>query len=129
MNHHQAVAPRFALGLALWLALWGVGALSPAAGQPARDPTVPPPAVTAAPGEAAATLPISTDSLSVVVRDGKPMLVVGTRLYQQGQQIGAYRIERISETEVWLRNGRELHKIARFAGIERRAAAPERSTP
>jgi hypothetical protein len=67
--------------------------------------------------------------MSVVVRDGKPLLVVGTRLYQQGQQIGLFKIERISETEVWLRNGKEVHKIARFAGIERRAAAPERSTP
>ena len=74
-------------------------------------------------------LTITTEGLTVLVRDGVPMLAQGTRLYKQGQQLGPYRIERISETEIWLRNGRELHKIERFAGIQRRAAAPERSIP
>ena len=125
MNDRQPVAGY----VSLWILVCALGAAMPAPAQVSRDPTQPPAAVAAAPGEAQAVLPITTDSMSVVVREGKPLLVVGTRLYQQGQYIGPYRIERISETEVWLRNGRELHKIARFAGIERRAAAPERSTP
>lgn len=119
-------------GFALWLVLSGLGATTSAAAEQVRDPTLPPPIVAAVgPGEVkpSAVLPITSDSMSVVVRDGKPMLVVGTRLFQQGQQIGLFKIERISETEVWLRNGKEVHKIARFAGIERRAAAPERSIP
>jgi hypothetical protein len=121
----------FVLGVALSLVLSGLCATGSALAQPVRDPTLPPAVATVVPGEAMpkAVLPITNESISVVVRDGKPMLAVGTRLYQQGQQIGLFKIERISETEVWLRNGKEVHKIARFAGIERRAAAPERSIP
>jgi hypothetical protein len=127
MKHQQPVV----FGFALWLVLSWLCATTSAAAEQARDPTLPPPTVAVGSAEAKskALPPITSDSMSVVVRDGKPMLVVGTRLYQQGQQIGLFKIERISETEVWLRNGKEVHKIARFAGIERRAAAPERSTP
>jgi hypothetical protein len=122
---------RLALGLVLVAML---GAAAPLQAQESRDPTRAPPELAAAPGdskpgEAQSGLPLSPGKLSIVVRDGKPQLVWGKRLYQQGQSLGAYKIERISESEVWLRNGKELHKIARFAGIQRRAAAPERSTP
>ena len=124
----MTVHPFFHHRSALWLAL--ALACGMVAAQGARDPTQPPPELRVAPAEAkGSTLPVTTDTLTVLVRDGVPMLVQGTRLYKQGQQLGPYRIERISETEVWLRNGPELHKIARFAGIQRRAAAPERSTP
>ena len=41
---------------------------------------------------------------------------------------GAFTVERIGETEVWLRNGKELRKIQRFSGIERHTAT-ERPTP
>ncbi len=127
MKQHQPAV----FGFVLWFVLSGLGATISVAAEQVRDPTLPPPALNVDPVEAKtkSALPITSESLSVMVRDGKPMLVVGTRLYQQGQQIGLFKIERISETEVWLRNGKEVHKIARFAGIERRAAAPERSTP
>jgi hypothetical protein len=55
----------------------------------------------------------------VIVREGQPYLVVGTRLYAQGQMLGAVRVERITETEVWLRDGKTLHKKPIFAGISR----------
>lgn len=96
-----------------------------------RDPTQPParaqaaPAAEAKPGQAA--LP-EINAASVLLRDGKPYLVVGTRLYAAGQKIGPYTLERVSETEVWLRNGKELRKLQRFTGIERRTST-ERSTP
>ena len=35
--------------------------------------------------------------------------------------LGSARIERISETEVWLREGGELRRVQQFAGIVRRA--------
>jgi hypothetical protein len=81
-----------------------------------------------APGEVAKPALPEVDSAAVLVRDGKPYLVAGSRLYSVGQNIGAYKIERIGETEVWLRNGKELRKIQRFSGIERHTA-PERPTP
>lgn len=114
-----------------WAAfLWAVVALCAAHGsaeaQAQRDPTVPP---------AAAGLPVDRpvaargmDQLekggySIIVRDGKPFLVVGTRLYARGEKLGAAVIERISETEVWLRDGRELRKVSQFAGIQRRGGS------
>ena len=103
----------------------------PALSQPERDPTVAPQQSTAAPATNAAqaqlptnTLPASAQSLSVVVRDGTPYLVSDTRLYAVGQTIGNVKIERITETEVWLRSGKQLQKIQRFSGIQRRAAQP-----
>jgi hypothetical protein len=89
--------------------------------QALRDPTQPPP--TAAPGPDGAPapdMPLGEEGIAVVVRGGKPMLVQGTRLYGVGQMLGKFRIERISETEVWLRQGSDLRKIPRFAGIQRR---------
>jgi len=97
-----------------------------------RDPTQPPPELRAAvPGTAAApeAQVLNDLGLAVMVRDGTPYLASGTRLYAVGQRVAGYQIERITETEVWLRVGKEMKKIPRFAGIVRRAAASERSTP
>jgi hypothetical protein len=91
--------------------------------QALRDPTQPPPVATPGPdGVPVADGPLGEEGMAVVVRGGKPMLVQGTRLYGVGQMLGKFRIERISETEVWLRQGSELRKIPRFAGIQRREA-------
>lgn len=93
--------------------------------QTLRDPTLPPVeaglADTAPGGKSLATEP---GAMSVIVRNGRPYLVVGTRLYAQGQKIGRARIERISETEIWLREDGVLRKISRFPGIQRRTVKP-----
>lgn len=106
----------------------------PTPAQAQRDPTQPPaqafpaPVVPGAVGGATAgampdSPPWGDDGIAVLIRDGKPYLVNGTRLYGVGQKLGAYRIERITETEVWLRNGKELRKLPRFAGIQRKVIA------
>ena len=90
-----------------------------------RDPTLPPPgAVSAANGAEAPApdLPWGDEGVAVVRRGGKPYVVSGTRLYGVGQKIGDYRIERISETQIWLRKGSELRKLPLFAGIERKVS-------
>ena len=104
----------------------------PVAAQSQRDPTLPPAAAGLSadrPTAARAVDLLEKGGYSIIVRDGKPFLVVGTRLYAQGQILGAAVIERISETEVWLREGRELHKISQFAGIQRRVVSPGASAP
>jgi hypothetical protein len=88
-----------------------------------RDPTAPPAAAgLALPGGAPAegSAPLSH---SVIVQNGQPYLVVGTRLVAVGQKVGAAKLERITETEIWFREGRQLTKQARFAGIQRSPAA------
>jgi len=61
--------------------------------------------------------------MTVVWRDAKPFLVVGTRLYSPGQKVGQYKVERITETEVWLRDGAVVRKLPRFSGIVRSVSA------
>lgn len=62
--------------------------------------------------------------VSVMRIDGQPRLVVGTRLMGVGQMLGAERIERISETEVWLRQGPQQRKLALFEGVQRSPHGP-----
>lgn len=100
------------------LSLWATQAVADVA----RDPTLPPPELSAAPGAVAST-PLGTEGMSVVMREGKPYLVVGTRLHAVGQTVGMYTIDRITETEVWLRQGKskDVTKVPRFTGIQRTA--------
>ena len=81
-----------------------------------RDPTQPP-GMEAAAG-AAASGRSSQPSWSVIVVDGRRHLAVGTRLHAEGRA----RIERITETEIWLREGQALRKVPLYAGVQRRAA-------
>lgn len=93
--------------------------------QSLRDPTMPPvgsgAASAASIGKPAG---IEPGVMTVIVRNGHPYLVVGTRLYAQGQKLGQARIEYIGETEVWLREGGVLRKVAQFPGIQRRTVTP-----
>ena len=85
-----------------------------------RDPTV-------APGETAGVSSPATaagvEGMTVLVRDGKPFLVVGTRQYAPGDTVGTMRLQRITEKEVWFHDGSALIKVQRFAGIERKTVA------
>ena len=89
--------------------------------QDSRDPTLPPAAVDQAEGAAVAVHRSWVDGnpLSLIVRDGRSYLVVGTRLYAAGQKIGQIRIERISESEVCLRDGAVLRRVSLHSGVER----------
>lgn len=120
---HQARTLDFSR-LALVLVLIVASGLVPALAQE-RDPTEPPAQAFPATGGGANANPKNpwgSDGTAVVVRDGKPYLVVDTRLYAVGQKVGAWRIERITETEVWLKDGAVRRKVPRFDGIERREA-------
>lgn len=90
-----------------------------------RDPTVAPLAVSAGsagdPAGQEAT-PLGANGTNVVVRNGKPFLVSGLRLIAVGQMVDGYKLERITETEVWLRDASGLTKLPRYAGVQRTAA-------
>lgn len=111
-------------GMALFLSCGPVGA------QSLRDPTLPPAEAglaDAAPG--GKSLAAEPGAMTIIVRSGRPYLAVGTRLYAQGQKLGQARIERISETEVWLREAGVLRKVSQFPGIQRRTVTPLAATP
>ena len=102
----------------------------PVVAQGLRDPTLPP--LEAGLGSNAATEPLNGPTpgpMTLIVRNGCPYLVLGTRLYAEGQKMGEARIERLSETEVWLREGGVLRKLPQFAGVERRTVAPVTPVP
>lgn len=89
----------------------------------ARDPTVAPGST----GMAATPSPAGVEGMTVMVRDDKPYLVVGTRQYAPGDKVGNLRLERITEKEVWFHDGSAVIKVQRFAGIERKALAAKPS--
>ena len=127
----QSECPRSAassVNLSLILALVVLSVLSVGAhAQGQRDPTVPRASsglsAFGTPGDALAPT-LDAGPPSVIVRNGKPFLVVGTRLVAQGQTLGDARVERITETEIWLREGGQLRKVPRFAGIQRQTSKP-----
>ncbi len=102
--------------------LLGLQTLS-AGAQSLRDPTLPPGAGSV---NATSAGPTGAPSWSVIVVDGRRHVAVGTRLYAEGQMLGRARVERITETEIWLREGQALRKVPLYAGVQRRSvpAAP-----
>lgn len=105
---------------AIWLVFFGLANVQ---AQGLRDPTIPPAAAGLSEGGKGSK---NSDEeglkgpISVLVVDGRAHVVVGTRLFAQGQKLSGARIERITETEVWLREGRDLRKVPIFQGIQRR---------
>jgi len=86
--------------------------------QELRDPTAPPTQATGASGGGAESS-LAAEGTAVIVRDGKAGLVQGTRVLFPGQKWGRWTLERITETEVWLRDGAVQRKLQRFSGIQR----------
>lgn len=89
----------------------------------ARDPTVAPGST----GMATTPSPAGVEGMTVMVRDDKPYLVVGTRQYAPGDKVGNLRLERITEKEIWFHDGSAVIKVQRFSGIERKALAAKPS--
>jgi hypothetical protein len=89
---------------------------APVGAQEARDPTVEPAETTSG-----GPLPKAVEGMSVLIRGDQSFLVVGTRLYAPGDTVGSLRVERITETEVWLHDGNTVIKVPRFAGITRKS--------
>ena len=110
---------RLAASRQAWLAL-AAAAMSLAVqaqgidAQTMRDPTVPPAAArpTAATPNApgGVTAPLSTPKHLVRI-DGVPYVVEGTRRRGVGDLLGSARIERITETDVWVSEGGSVTRI------------------
>ena len=113
---HITFAPSIAR---VWVAMLGLSLVAAANSQDLRDPTIAPSAARIEPVSPAPSSWGGEGGVSVIVRDGRAGLVVGTRVVQPGQKVGRFTLERITETEVWLRDGSVLRKVARFGGIQR----------
>lgn len=106
------------------LLAYGVVLPLPGGAQTLRDPTLSP-VVAQSAADAGRQTPaaINPRQVAILVRNGVLYLVHDARLYGVGQRIGAARIERLTETEVWLREAGALQKISVFQGVERGATA------
>jgi len=86
---------------------------------PLRDPTQPP-AAFGTPGRSI-RLPIEVlRPEQLVTVDGVIYLVWNGRRYKAGETIDGSRVERISESEVWLKTAGTVRKLPVFAGVEKR---------
>lgn len=91
-----------------------------------RDPTEPPAAFRARPAAPGARSEALRPEHLVTVGD-KRFLVWKGRHYGVGDSVQGARIERIEETEVWLRQDGELRKVGIYAGIQKAPAGQERA--
>ena len=94
-----------------------------------RDPTAAPAQVDGLPGVSGGGAGTLAPGSSVIVQSGKPYLVVGTRLFAVGQKVGNAKLARITETEIWLQEGKQVTKVPRFAGIQRSVAQAQACAP
>lgn len=93
--------------------------------QTLRDPTIPPAEAGLQPAaEAAGTSP-EREPMTVVMRNGKPYVMWGVHLLAPGATLDGKRLEKITETEIWLRDGKQRLKVPRFVSdIQIRPASP-----
>ncbi len=97
-----------------------------AAAQALRDPTIPPPEA-GLPSTQTDIRPeaVEQEPLSVVVRNGQSYVVWGSHLVAPGAILNGRRLEKITATEVWLRDGKQRLKVPRFeSDIQIRPASP-----
>jgi len=90
---------------------------SPASAQELSDPTRPPASLNpAAAGEAAATsAPVLQ---SVKISPGKRSAIISGREVKLNGKFGHARVVRITETEVVLRNGKNVQKLKLFPDVD-----------
>lgn len=120
-----------------WLALSAAAAVLLAAhakevgAQAMRDPTVPPAAARApaatpdAPGGVAAP-PAAPKHLVRI--DGVPYVVEGTRRRGVGDLLGSARIERITETDVWVSEGGSVTRMPLHGNVVKQIAVESPAT-
>lgn len=90
-----------------------------------RDPMQPPPALrpAAAPSGSAAAEPAPVVARHLMVIDGVRWVIDGGRRRGVGDLLGGARIERIEDSAVVVRNGKQLQRLPLFAGVVKRPVA------
>ena len=84
------------------------------------DPTRPPTVLGAIPDGNAAT-PVSGPVLqSVLISAGRKVAIISGKTVKLGDEFGEARVVKITESEVVLRNGKELQTLKLFPDVEKR---------
>lgn len=90
-----------------------------------RDPMQPPPAMrpAASAGGQAAVEPPAVVARHLMVIDGVRYVIDNGRRRGVGDLLGGARIERIEDSAIVVRNGRQLQRLPLYAGVVKRAVA------
>ena len=94
-----------------------------------RDPMQPPAALrpAVAPGGSATAEPAPAVARHLMVIDGVRWVIDGGRRRGVGDLLGGVRIERIEDSAVVVRNGKQLQRLPLFAGVVKTPVAEPRS--
>lgn len=101
-------------GLSLCLFL----AVSPVHAQTMTDPTRPPAAFDR--GQGAAAVGTGPMLQSVLIASGRSEAIISGQTVRLGEKFGDAQVIKITDTEVVLRNGKELQTLRLFPSIEKR---------
>ena len=95
-----------------------------------RDPMQPPPVLRAAPapGAGATAEPAPMVARHLMVVDGVRYVIDNGRRRGVGDLLGGARIERIEDSAIVVRNGKQLQRLPLFAGVVKRPVADARPT-
>jgi hypothetical protein len=90
-----------------------------------RDPMQPPPSLrpAASPGGSATAEPPPVVARHLMVVDGVRYVIDNGRRRGVGDLLGGARIERIEDSAVVVRNGKQLQRLPLFAGVVKRPVA------
>lgn len=102
---------RLAASIALMITL---SALAHA--QTLSDPTRPPNAPAAGPGDAG---PVGTQLQSVLISQGRRLAIINGNTVALGEMVGEAKVVKITETEVVLQKGNDKEVLTLYPGIEK----------
>jgi len=112
--------------IVLWLTLTCAAAAT-AGDATARDPMLPPPDARPAPAPGAAPATPAATALPqarhLMVVDGVRYVIDGGRRRAVGDLLGGARIERIEDSAIVVRQGRQLQRLPLYAGVVKRPVA------
>lgn len=94
-----------------------LGVVASAHAQGLSDPTRPPNAPAAGPGEDAA--PVGTQLQSVLISQGRRLAIINGNTVALGDTVGEAKVVKITETEVVLQKGNETEVLKLYPGIDK----------
>ena len=118
MAEHLSIAPWWA-GAALALAGVLSGTSASAVAQGLADPTRPPAALGMEQMAEAGTAPAGPVLQSILISQRRAEAIVSGRVVRVGDKVGDAKVARITETEVLLREGKNLQVLKLFPNVEK----------
>lgn len=92
------------------------------------DPTRPPAALYTAPGSSAHAAPSGPVLQSVFISGKNKLAIINGQTLKLGDKLGEAQLVKIAETEVVLREGKNLQTLKLFPGVEKHSSSQRAGT-